>query len=47
MEKTMKTCMAFGLVAFLLTPTSAMATNGVTLSPQAAAQQQAKPVKGN
>ena len=47
MKKTIKTCMAFGLVAFLLTPTSAMATNDVTLSPQAAAQQQAKPVKGN
>ena len=47
MEKTVKTCMALGLVAFMLTPTSAMATNGVTLSPQAAAQQQAKPVKGN
>ena len=47
MEKTIKTCMAFGLVAFLLTPTRAMATNDVTPSPQAAAQQQAKPVKGN
>ena len=47
MEKTIKTCMAFGLVAFLLTPTRAMATNDVTPSPQAVAQQQAKPVKGN
>ena len=47
MEKTIKTCMAFGLVAFLLTPTRAMATNDATPSPQAVAQQQAKPVKGN
>jgi TonB-linked SusC/RagA family outer membrane protein len=47
MKKTIKTCMAFGLVAFLLTPTRAMATNDATPSPQAVAQQQAKPVKGN
>ena len=47
MKKTIKTCMAFGLVAFLLTPTRAMATNDVTPYPQVAAQQQAKPVKGN
>ncbi len=46
MEKTVKTCMALGLVAFMLMPANAMATNDVTLSPQAA-QQQAKPVKGN
>ena len=47
MEKTMKTYLALGLVAFLLTPASATAANDATLSAEAAAQQQAKPVKGN
>lgn len=47
MEKTMKTYLALGFVAFLLTPATAMAGNDATLSSATAAQQQAKPVKGN
>ena len=47
MKKTMKTYLALGLVAFFLTPASVMAANDATLSKEAAAQQQAKPIKGN
>ncbi len=47
MKKTIKTCMACSLVAFLLTPATAMAGNDATLASATAAQQQAKPVKGN
>ena len=47
MEKTMKTYLALGFVAFLLTPATVMAGNDATLSSATAAQQQAKPVKGN
>lgn len=47
MKKTMKTYLALGFVAFLLTPATAMAGNDATLSSATAAQQQAKPVKGN
>ena len=47
MKKTIKTCMACSFVAFLLTPATAMAGNDATLASATAAQQQAKPVKGN
>ena len=47
MKKTMKTCMACSLVAFLLTPASVMAVSNVTMTSMSAAQQQAKPIKGN
>jgi len=47
MKRTIKTCMACSLVAFLFTPAAAMATNDATLTSATAAQQQAKPVKGN
>ena len=43
----MKTYLALGFVAFLLTPATVMAGNDATLSSATAAQQQAKPVKGN
>ena len=45
MKKTMKTCLASGLVAMLFMPISVMA--GSTTSPNPAEVQQAKPLKGN
>ena len=46
MEKTMKTCLACGLVALLLSPAPATAKHSAALSAEAAVQQQAKSVKG-
>jgi len=47
MEKTMKTCLACGLMAVLMLPAPLRAAGSPTSPDQPAATQQAKPVKGN